>query len=380
MRAWKLLPLAACLSCHAAPTPMNPEPRSIDYEPVEVAPAAVEVIRSPDAAAAPPAAVAPPAATLADAPGAAAASRCEIKGRPLKVGRLVGAAQRDLTLDAQGRVYIPDDLSVRRYLVSDTEAGCTLTPDPSYGVGGAVKVPFPVENVSALADGRVLACGWSECGLIEGKKVLPACDAPLGRRRRIAEEPEDLGPERRVEPRGSLSLTSGEEVGAGITRMRTLLGVEIKGSDCTVEAHWIGDDFAYSAVARFGNRYVTAGRNAMNESKVYVYEPKVGRVAEFVSEEPPSENALCWVDKIVACGEGLCLLDTQCQRIAVMTKEAGLVRTLRLPELLGAKGKLFPMSIAVAGPHAHFLLVHEQVAEGSKPLIYRVKNLPGTGR
>lgn len=373
---------AICFSCKPSQPPASATPVSVDLElpaaPPPVAAVSVEVTPTARASgtATGPTSTAP--ASLPAPPGKLSSHVCQIEGKPLTPSALVGANQRSLAPDGKGGLYVPDDVSVRHYLVQGEGDECKLVIDKKFGRNGSVALKFQAYRLSVAPDGSVLACGWSECALISGKKILPACDAPFGRRKRIAEEPEDTRKATKTEPHGMLSLTAFGSVGGGVNRMRTLMGVEIENSECKVEAHWILDDFAISAIARFEDTFYVTGRNSMGESKLIIHDLKKGRLAEILSDEPPSEKALCWVSSMVPCGAGLCLLDTQCNRVTVIDRQGAFVSRHPLSELLGTGAELRPTALASASTFEHFLLAHEPGPKGAVPQIYRIKNLPGS--
>ncbi|MDX2055754.1 MAG: hypothetical protein SFV15_25350 [Polyangiaceae bacterium] len=374
----------AFLGCKPAQTPASVNPVSPDLTPpaenttlesvaVDVTPPAVSSASGVAGASA----TAQAPAVLPAPPGKLAAALCKVNGKPFTPSALIGANQRSIAADGKGGLYVPDDTSVRRYLTQSEGDQCNLVPDAKFGRGGSIDVKFQVYRLSIDPAGNVLACGWNQCALISGKKVLPACDAPFGRRKRIAEEPEDTRKERKTEPHGMLALTAFGSVGGGVSRMRTLMGVEIEDLQCKVEAHWILEDFAISAVARFADTFYVTGRDGQGVSKLLIHDLKQGRLGEVVSEEPPSEKAMCWVSSMVPCGEGLCMLDTQCNRVTVVDKKGAFVNSYKLLDLLHTELPLRPVAIAPASSFEHFLLAHEPAPKGAEPRIYRVRNLPG---
>lgn len=285
---------------------------------------------------------------------AVAATRCSLDGDPLNGDYMRGS----LTIAAVGgALYVADGVDVRRYLRGST-TGCALVLDQAYGAGG-VMVPPPIPAKAQLLDhGPVYLSSGTDWRLSPGAggavydadytrglyridrgKFEPVCPATPGIR--------------------TLAVVGG---GAYIDRdggARLALG-----GACKVTPHVLAEPVR-EVWAVHGAVYGEADANHV------VRLGEDGKVAaRFGGDETFKPGGLCAVAGVVPCGDMICMLDTNCRRVAMFAPDGRFVRQLDADDLFAQR--VYGISAIAAAPNGLWLAVVHKDGEVSEGAIYWV--------
>ncbi len=324
----------------------------------------------PSAAPAAPAAAEPLAARVARTTPVVAAPRdvtvgrrtvhaelCALGGAPV-VGTSTSTALPSIAFDRRGALYLVDgEQHVRRYEPARGSA-CRFDPDTAFGAGGVLTLPAGVTRVSVGGDGAVVASGVLGSFVVEDGAVSQRCNS--GSHGYVT-----------MSPRGSEGL--------GIFPGAPVRSVTYRDGACDI-APWAYTPPFQSVMAMAYDRRDVVLAGSMPDrggNFVAVFDGRGRERLRFGNVSATQDDGFCWVHGVTACGVGYCVVDTNCDRVALWSRRGEHEGNARASELLGVRRPW--LSAITAGRREVFIAASAQrepqaanVAEG---LLFRVSGL-----
>jgi hypothetical protein len=147
---------------------------------------------------------------------------------------------------------------------------------------------------------------------------------------------------------------------------------------CEVE-DWAYEHPFHSVMAvAFDRRDVIVGGSAEGGgNQLAVYDERGRERARFGSARPTADDGFCWVHGVTACAAGYCVVDTNCNRLALWSRRGEHLGNARASELLGVQRPW--LSAVVGGRRELFVAasqLREPAAEGvAEGMLFRVRGL-----
>jgi hypothetical protein len=285
------------------------------------------------------------------------AERCALGGPPL-LGDNASGAVTSIAFDRRGALFLVDGEShVRRYLRTRGD-DCRFEPDASFGVGGALTLPTSVTQVSVDRSGAAVASGIGGSYVIDDGAVAQRCNAA---------------------PHGYVTMSARAGRGLGIFPGSPVRSVAYEDGACEVTPWTYEPPFRSVMAVAFDRRDVIVGGSVANNggNQLAVYDDRGRERARFGSARPTAEDGFCWIHGVTACDAGYCVVDTNCDRVALWSRRGEHLGNARASTLLGVRRPW--LAAIVAGRRELFVAasqvrepVAERVAEG---MIFRLTGL-----
>ncbi len=242
------------------------------------------------------------------------AEQCAFDGPPL-VGDSTASALGSIAFDRRGNLHVVDaDQRVRRY-TRVRGAACRFTPDPSFGAAGVLALPSPVSHVSVDRRGAVVASGVLGSFVVEDGVVSTRCNSG---------------------PHGYVSM-SPRGVGYGIFPGAPVRTIAYDGDACTITPWSLATPFRSVTAIGFDRKNILLAGSMPNNggTQVAILDDHARERARFGNPSGTAEDGFCWVHGLSACGAGVCVIDTNCDRIHLWSARGEHVGNVRASELLG---------------------------------------------
>jgi hypothetical protein len=284
------------------------------------------------------------------------AERCVLGGPPI-LGENASGALPSMAFDGRGALVLVDGEShLRRYLPARGR-DCRFDPDAAFGQQGVLTLPTPVTAVSVDRRGAIVASGVLGSYLLEDGAVTVRCNRPA---------------------HGYVTLSPRRGVGLGMFPGSPLRSVTYEDGACAVEAWTYEHPFRSVMALAYDRRDVIVGGSVEGSgNQIAIYDDRGRERARFGAARPTADDGFCWVHGVTACGPGYCVVDTNCDRLAVWSRRGEHVGNARASTLLGLRRPW--LSAVVGGRRELFVAASqlrepaaERVAEG---MIFRVRGL-----
>lgn len=339
-----------------APTP-TPAPTQTPTPTPSVEPVAVE----PSAVAAAPV-DAPSAGTITlsvaePASGDGPATRCVLGGDPLVVPCVGGSS---MAVTPKGAVYLTDGAgAVRRYRVADGD-GCALEADAGYGDGGVVAAPTKPPKPQVLGKGPTyMRSGGPDWKLTTDGETVYAFDFLLGVYR------VDRGAATPVCP--ELQGVRGLVAGGGTALAAKDKGVRVALRGACKEQPLNLDPPPRSGVYSVGGE----GWGAIASGKLARYGRSGKAAATIGGDDAFKPGGLCSTSAVAACGDDVCVLDGNCQKVSRFGADGTHRLERKLDQLLGER----PYAVSAAAPAPDgglWILTRHKDGDTCEAALYRV--------
>ncbi|MCA9674228.1 MAG: hypothetical protein KC464_04220, partial [Myxococcales bacterium] len=293
-----------------------------------------------------------------DGPGLAA--RCSLEGDPLASECRV--AEDSIAVDAAGHVYVGDTAGLRRYVVGDgAGAGCALVLDAGFGHAGVVPWPVMEPKGQVLGKGPVyMRSGGPEWKVAIGPRgEAYIYDYLLGIHRVDRGKVEPVCPD--LQGIHALRFIGKQAyVGQGALSRLTI------GRTCKVTPAKLDQP------ARFG--FAVVGDALVAEVDFHHlarFDGDGKTVATYGIDDAFAPGGYCSAVAQVPCGDGLCVLDQNCQKVVRWALDGTYDRTIESEELFGARPATLSAAVRDHDGVVWIAAAHKdgEVCEGA---IYRV--------
>jgi len=263
--------------------------------------------------------------------GDALGQRCTLDGDPLAIDCHGGS----LAVAPGGAVYVTDQDGVRRYQRRADAATCELALDPRYG-GGEVGFPTRAPKPQQLGKGPVyLSSGGPRWRLVAAGASVYAHDFLLGLWRIDRGKAEPVCPD--LQGAHAWAIAGSKAVIARNGGERVALGGACKATAA-----------GFEPALRTG--VYAAGAAVLGEDggKLVRYGARGEEVARMGADDSFAPGGLCSVTAVAACGDDVCVVDGNCQKVVRFAADGTFVlerkaRALFAPTPYGLAG-------AAAGP------------------------------
>jgi len=244
------------------------------------------------------------------------AEQCTFDGPPL-VSESSSRALPSIAFDRRGRLHVIDgDQRLRRYVraFSDT---CRFARDMSFGEEGILALPSPVSRVSFDGRGTVVASGVLGSFVVEDGTVTTRCPRPS---------------------HGYVSMMP-RGPGLGIFPGSPVRQVEYTAEGCTVSPWEYQNPFQSVTALAFDRRTILMGGSMPDRggNQVAIYDDRGRERARFGNTRATEEDGFCWIHAISTCRAGVCVIDTNCDRIHLWTRRGAHVGNVRASALFGVQ-------------------------------------------
>jgi len=244
------------------------------------------------------------------------AVRCTLDGPPL-FGDSANAALSSIALDRRGALYLVDaDQHVRRYNRARGR-GCSFSIDAGFGAAGVLTLPSAVSQVSVDGRGAAVASGVLGSFVIDDGAVTARCN------------------------RGSHGYVTmpARGPGVGIFPGSPVRRVAYEDDSCTITPWAYAPAFrSVMAVAFDRKNMLLAGSMPNGSNQVAIFDERGRERARFGGARATADDGFCWVHGLSACRAGVCVIDTNCDRIRLWSARGEHVGNARASELLGVTG------------------------------------------
>ena len=286
------------------------------------------------------------------------AERCVLGGAPI-LGGATSTVLASFDFDRRGALYLVDgEQHLRRY-EPVRGADCRFEPDAAFGEAGVLTLPAGVSHVSVDAHGAVVASGVLGSFVVADGAVAQRCNRG---------------------PHGYVTMSPRAGEGLGVFPGAPVRAVVYRDGACDITPWTYANPFQSVMAVAFDRRDIVLAGSMPNHGGNYVavYDAAGRERARFGNEHATADDGFCWVHGITACASGYCVVDTNCDRVAVWSRRGEHVGNARASELLGLRRPW--LSAIVAGRHHEvFVAAGAQrepstanVAEGA---LFRVSGL-----
>ena len=245
-----------------------------------------------------------------------AAVRCALDGPPL-LGDSASAALPSVAFDRRGALYLVDaDQHVRRYTRARGR-GCSFSIDAGFGTAGVLTLPSPVSQVSVDGRGVAVASGVLGSFVIDDGEVTTRCN------------------------RGSHGYVTmpARGPGVGIFPGSPVRRIAYEDGSCTVTPWAYAPAFRSVMAVGFDRKdMLLAGSMPDGSNQVAIFDERGRERARFGGARATADDGFCWVHGLSACRAGVCVIDTNCDRIRLWSARGEHVGNARASELLGVTG------------------------------------------
>ncbi|MBK9262374.1 MAG: hypothetical protein IPM54_21550 [Polyangiaceae bacterium] len=265
-----------------------------------------------------------------------------------------------------GLIVLDHEGNLRRYVEVPGE-GCRLALDSAFGRNGLLNIPrrMPIEAISVVETGSILVSSDFETrryksGMLSRAKC--SVHSVIGRGKVGFKM--DGGRILVVDTQGQCEEKKWPIEGWGDTEKLAISFV-----------HPWGDDVIVGASVE-GTHYV-AIHDRDGKQKV-----KVGKSWDDASAK--EDERICWARDADACGDKLCVLDSNCRKLTVWDRQSGaFVGSVKMGDLVGLEYP-WPVDLVVGKSAAYLAVSHEEKATSDDPLrrkewhvgmIFRIKGL-----
>ncbi len=288
------------------PTPAAPEPAPTPAPTGAREPLAVRAARTT--------AVAPTPQEVTVGRQTLRAEQCLFDGPPL-LADSNSRALASMAFDRRGRLHVIDgDQKLRRYVRAHSDT-CRFARDMGFGQEGILDLPSPVSHVSVDRRGSVVASGVLGSFVIDEGTVTARCPRPS---------------------HGYVTM-SPQGVGYGIFPGSPVRQVEYTADGCQVTPWTYENPFRSVTALAFDRRTLLMGGSMPGNggNQVAVYDERGRERARFGNPRGTEEDGFCWVHGLSACRAGVCVIDTNCDRIHLWTARGQHLGNVRASLLFG---------------------------------------------
>lgn len=285
------------------------------------------------------------------------ATRCTLDGPALLAASSANVLP-SIAFDRRGTLHLVDhEGRVRRYTRVRGD-DCRFAIDPSFGEAGVLALPNRVSTVSVDRRGNVVASGVLGSFFIEDGQVTARCNRG---------------------PHGHVALAPSGD-GFGIFPGSPVRRVTYDDGACEI-AEWTYErPFSSVTAIAFDRRNVllAGAMPAGGGNQVAILDARGRERARFGNARGVADDGFCWVHGVTACGPGVCVVDTNCDRLRVWSSRGEHVGNARASELFGVPR---PWLYAIAAGRRGELFVAAGVrrepaaASVSEGMLFRVDGL-----
>jgi hypothetical protein len=293
---------------------------------------------------------------------------CEIKGQDM-VGKSSMKVTQGLEVVGKNLVLVTEEGQLLGFKI-DTGSGCSLQRDPSFGEDGLLSFEREVKHISRAGKDRIVAShGIFAMYLVEGGKEVGSCQG-----KGYAE----------VHPSGTWGLSPFAN--------STVRRIEYTGSSCTM-SDWVLKDLGQddkregiftnvNSIGFLDDTIFVGGILAKSEHPkspkvIAAYDKNGGEKFRFGNTEDTfAEDKFGWIHAIQACGDGLCVLDSNGRKLTLWSAKGEFRGSVDLKKLFDLKYPWISGIAVTEDGSAYFAVGQDRadakVAEG---LVYRVTGL-----
>lgn len=287
----------------------------------------------------------------------AAAMRCALGGDPLVVP-CVGSGT--LAVTPRGALYLTGDGgTVRRYRRAAGE-GCTLELDASFGAGGTLTAPDKAPKPQTLGKGPVyMRSGGPDWQLAADGDTVYLYDLLLGLYRVDRGSAQPVCPD--LQGLKGLAIDGGTAISSIDGGTRLALGKKCKASPVTLDPK-----------PRFGVHAVgDAAWGQIASGKLVRYGKDGAAAATIGGDDAFAPGGLCSTSAVSACGDDVCVLDGNCQKLSRFAADGTHVLERKADQLLGDRPYGFS-ALAPADDGGLWLLARHKDGETCEAALYLV--------
>jgi alpha-tubulin suppressor-like RCC1 family protein len=285
------------------------------------------------------------------------AERCVLDG-PAILGSSTSTVLPSVAFDRRGALYLVDgEQHLRRYAPVRGDE-CHFTPDAAFGEVGVLTLPSTVSRVSVDARGAVVASGVLGSFVVEDGAVSQRCNSGS---------------------HGYVTMSSRAGEGLGVFPGAPVRSVSYGGSACEITPWAYENAFGSVMAVAFDRRDVVLAGSMPDRGGnfVAVYDAQGHERRRFGNARATEADGFCWVHGVTACDAGYCVVDTNCDRVAMWSRRGEHLGNARASDLLGLQRPW--LTAIVAGRREVFIAAGaqrepraENVAEG---VLFRVSGL-----
>jgi hypothetical protein len=284
------------------------------------------------------------------------AERCTLGGAPI-LGENASSTLPSMAFDRRGALFLVDgEAHVRRYQPARGR-DCRFDPDLGFGQQGVLTLPTHVTAVSVDRSGAIVASGVGGSYLVEDGAVTIRCNRPT---------------------HGYVTLSPRGGGGLGMFPGSPLRSVRYDDGACTVEAWDYEHPFRSVMAVAYNRRDVIVGGSVEGSgNQLAIYDDRGRERARFGNARATADDGFCWIHGVTACGPGYCVVDTNCDRLAVWSRRGEHIGNARASTLFGLRR---PWLSAVVGGRREIFVAASQIREPSaervaEGMIFRVTGL-----
>lgn len=286
------------------------------------------------------------------------AERCTLGGAPI-LGGASSSVLASIAFDRRGALFLVDgEQHLRRY-EPVRGADCHFEPDAAFGAAGVLTLPSGVSHVSVDPRGAVVASGVLGSFVVEDGAVAQRCNRAS---------------------HGYVTMSSRAGEGLGIFPGSPVRSVTYSDGACEVAPWTYENPFQSVMAVAFDRRDVVLAGSMPNRGGnfVAVYDAGGRERARFGNQRATEADGFCWVHGVTACGAGYCVVDTNCDRVAVWSRRGEHVGNASASTLLGLRRPW--LSAIAAGRRREVFIAagaqrEPQAADVSEGLLFRVSGL-----
>jgi len=283
-------------------------------------------------------------------------ARCTLDGDPLTLPCGSGGA---LAATPDGTVYVSSEAGVRRYRPSGGD-GCALALDAAFGVGGTLKPPEKAAKPQVLGKGTVmLRSGGPDWQVIADGDAVYLLDFLLGLYRIDRGKAAPVCPD--LQGASALAIRGDTAVAAIDHGQRLALRKR-----CKATALELAPRPAFGVFAVGDGVWGKTGGGKLTR-----YDRAGKAVATIGGEDAFAPGGLCSTAAVGACGDDVCVLDTNCQKLARFAAD-GTFRVEREARQLFGTVPYGLSGLAPAADGGLWVLAKLKDGETCEAAIYRV--------
>ncbi|MBZ0233891.1 MAG: hypothetical protein K8M05_16305, partial [Deltaproteobacteria bacterium] len=287
----------------------------------------------------------------------APAMRCALGGDPLVVP-CVGSGT--LAVTPRGALYVTGDGgTVRRYRRAAGE-GCTLELDEGFGAGGTLTAPDKPPKPQTLGKGPVyMRSGGPDWQLAADGNTVYLYDLLLGLYRIDRGSAQPVCPD--LQGLKGLAIDGGSAVTSIDGGTRLALGKKCKAEKLALDPR---PRFGIHAVGDTVWGQIASG-------KLVRYGKDGEAVATLGGDDAFAPGGLCSTVAVSSCGDDVCVLDGNCQKVSRFTADGAHVLERKIDQLLGDRPYGFS-ALAPADDGGLWLLARHKDGETCEAALYLV--------
>lgn len=209
-------------------------------------------------------------------------------------------------------------LGVRRYRVATT-GPCALTLDKGFGTSGVLANPEVAPTQQKVGDGPVyLRSGGTDYGVVAAPGGAVYIYDFLDGIHRVAgvkgfARCTSVSGVRAVAWRGGQPLA---------VRNDDLYTVSTKGAGCTLTTPW-KMPLRPNSILGAGDRLFASGADADGKNRVFELDAKGKKLWVAGNDDSFAADGLCWAGALADCGDAVCVLDGNCNKVSRFAKSDG---------------------------------------------------------